>query len=120
MPPITFRQRLWAILRQRCPRCGRGKVFSGPLTMRAVCPECGYRFVREAGFFLGAMFVSYALASPLLAIITAILQLFVFPDWHLYQVLGPALIVLLPFLPAIFRYSRVIYFHFEQWVNPVP
>jgi hypothetical protein len=87
--------------------------------MRAICPECGYRFVREAGFFLGAMFVSYALASPLLALLTAGLKLLWFTDWPLYQVLFPALLLLLPFLPAIFRYSRVIYFHFEQWVNPL-
>src|SRR5882724_4708239 len=25
----------------RCPRCGRGRLFSGYITLRPACPECG-------------------------------------------------------------------------------
>ena len=28
------------------------------------CPVCGLKFEREQGYFLGAMYVSYALAIP--------------------------------------------------------
>lgn len=52
-----------------CPRCGEAKVFihqpdkfiSFP-EMNKQCPKCQYKFDREPGYFLGAMFVSYALA----------------------------------------------------------
>lgn len=87
--------------------------------MNHFCLECGYRYVREAGFFLGAMYVSYALGAVLLAGLTALLKLLVVPDWPLWVVLGPAFLLLLPFVPVIFWYSRVCWFHFEQWVNPL-
>jgi uncharacterized protein (DUF983 family) len=118
-PPLPFPARLRAALRLRCPRCGQGPVFRGWFTMNHFCLECGYVFVREAGFFLGAMYFSYALGTVLLALFTTILALFVVPDWPLWQVLGPAFLLLVPFAPAILRYSRVFWFHFEQWVNPV-
>jgi hypothetical protein len=88
--------------------------------MNAFCIECGYRYVREPGFFLGAMYVSYALAGILLGLFTLLLSVFVVPDWPLYWVLGPAFLLLLPFAPLIFRYSRTLWFYFEQWVDPRP
>lgn len=113
-PPSRF----LAILCQRCPRCGQGPIFRGPLTMNHFCLECGYRFVREPGFFLGAMYFSYALGSVVLAVITVILALWILPDWPLWMVLIPASLCMLPLVPAIFRYSRVLWFHFEQWIAP--
>ena len=63
-------RRLWeglrAILRQRCPRCRRGRMFRGRLTMNDPCPVCGLVFQREEGYFLGAMYVSYALSAATL------------------------------------------------------
>ena len=32
---------LWAGLRARCPRCGKGPLFTGFLTLRDKCPCCG-------------------------------------------------------------------------------
>jgi uncharacterized protein (DUF983 family) len=32
---------LQAALRCRCPRCGKGKLFKGLLTLQACCPVCG-------------------------------------------------------------------------------
>jgi uncharacterized protein (DUF983 family) len=31
----------WAGLRARCPRCGKGPLFKGFLTLRDSCPSCG-------------------------------------------------------------------------------
>lgn len=58
-----------AALRCRCPRCGDGPVFSGLLTVRQACPNCGLDLSAEdAGdgpavfliFFLGAVAVGIA------------------------------------------------------------
>src|SRR5262249_43190143 len=57
---------LWALLRQRCPRCRVGRMFRGSITMNDPCPVCGLLFQREEGYFLGALYVSYALSSILL------------------------------------------------------
>ncbi|NJX14011.1 DUF983 domain-containing protein [Tamlana crocina] len=55
----------------KCPNCKKGKIFmnGGNILLLNIpkmndrCPECNYKFERETGFFFGAMFVSYALAS---------------------------------------------------------
>ena len=49
-------QRLLALLRQRCPVCGQGRVFTGVLAMHKNCPHCGVIFEREHGYFLNSMF----------------------------------------------------------------
>jgi uncharacterized protein (DUF983 family) len=59
-------------LKCRCPRCGEGKLFSGPLNMREKCDHCGldYKFVDTgdgpavfAIFILGFLCVGGALVA---------------------------------------------------------
>jgi hypothetical protein len=74
------------------------------------CPECGQRFDLEPGFYIGAMYVSYAL-SVLILILEGILFFLFFEDppvW-LFAIIGLFSIVILH--PLIFRYSRVAYLH---------
>lgn len=85
--------------------------------MPACCPVCGWRFAREPGFFLGAMYFSYMLVLPPLAGITLLLWFFVLPDWPVYWVLTLTLGIFLTFVPAIVRYSRVLYFHVEYLIE---
>ena len=57
------------VLKGTCPRCGQTKVFKskGNLllfrlpTMHERCEKCNYSFLRETGFYFGAMYMSYAL-----------------------------------------------------------
>lgn len=84
--------------------------------MYIACPECGLVFGREEGYFTGAMIVSYMIAVPLLAILTAVAL------WRTSLRFEWALLVagvyFLPFVPAVFRYSRVIWMHFDRMVDP--
>lgn len=50
-------------LRLRCPRCGRARLFRGWFTMDDPCPACGLRYEREQGYFVGAIYVNYALTT---------------------------------------------------------
>jgi uncharacterized protein (DUF983 family) len=50
-------------LRLRCPRCGRTALFTGWFAMRDACPACGLRYEREQGYFVGAIYVNYALTA---------------------------------------------------------
>jgi uncharacterized protein (DUF983 family) len=52
--------------RRRCPNCGSGDIFTAWFRMRERCPTCGLRFEREAGFFVGALFVNFAITEVLL------------------------------------------------------
>ena len=102
--------RLAAIRDLRCPRCLSGRVFPRgwrQLHMYYACPECGVVFGRENGYFTGAMIVSYLLAVPLLALLTLVIWLIT--GWRFDLILLIATLYFLPFVPAIFRYSRVIW-----------
>src|SRR5437763_2972656 len=94
----------WGLLRQRCPRCRRGPMFRGLFTMNDPCPVCGLVFQREEGYFLGAMYVSYVLASALL-IPSYFLAAALFPTWGSMAVALVALVPYLPLTPLVFRYS---------------
>ncbi len=84
--------------------------------MYVACPECGLVFGREEGYFMGAMIVSYIIGVPLLAILT-LLVLWV-TRWRFDLALLIAGVYFLPFVPAVFRYSRVIWMHFDRMVDP--
>src|SRR5919109_4839522 len=47
-------------LRLCCPRCGARTLFRGWFAMHARCAVCHFRFEREQGYFLGAMYINYA------------------------------------------------------------
>src|SRR5215468_8675052 len=52
--------KLSALLRLRCPICGRGKLFRGYFDNPERCPSCGYFFMRESGYFLPHVPIGYA------------------------------------------------------------
>ena len=109
--------RRWAILHQRCPRCRRGLVFRGRFAMNNQCPACALRFEREPGYFVGAMYISYAIAVVLIGGFTLLTGIFL-PEWPLYGLLGIAVAAFLPFVPALFRYSRIIWMHIDRAIDP--
>jgi len=59
------------IVKCKCPNCGEGDIFTekGNIflfrmpQMNTHCKKCNFKFEKETGFFFGAMFVSYALAT---------------------------------------------------------
>src|SRR6266478_2601415 len=53
-------------LRQRCPVCGRGKIFKGWFKTYERCPACNFAFEREPGYYTGAMAVNLGATLPFL------------------------------------------------------
>src|SRR5438093_18261 len=53
------RMKLGALLRLRCPICGKGKLFHGYFDSPVRCPRCGYFFMRESGYFLPHVAIGY-------------------------------------------------------------
>jgi|SRR5271170_7530055 len=102
---------------QRCPRCLEGAVFEGMVKMREACPVCGLSFQREAGYYLGAMYFSYAIACTFIGGVTiALLLLAPGHDDRLVALLASALF--LPLVPLTFRWSRVLWMHLDQIFDP--
>lgn len=86
--------------------------------MNDICPVCGLQFGRgQPGYFTGAMYVSYALAIPLIALLTLLGHL-ALPSWSLWQLVLIAWAVCLPLVPWVWQYSRIIWIHFDQSIDP--
>ena len=103
------------VLRQRCPRCLRGPVFAGLLRMHPRCPACGLLFEREPGYFLGAMYYSYAIALaggvPVAAAVGA-------AGGSTLAVGAAATAAVVLVSPLAFRFSRVLWLHMDQSLDP--
>lgn len=108
-------KRLIALLRLRCPVCLQGRLFRGVLSMHKECPHCGVPFEREHGYYLNSMFVAYA-AGFLVLIPSAILLALREVSVGLFSIVIVAETVII--WPLIFRYSRAIWLHADQVLDP--
>jgi len=106
----------WRVLRLRCPACGIGRPYSGLTGMRPHCRHCGFRFEREPGYFLGAIYVNYGVtAGASLAAYFAIERLFdLDPEQQIVAWLP--FLVLFPFW--FFRYARLVWSAADLLVDP--
>jgi len=108
------------ILNEKCPHCGEGKVFkksANPFRfpeMKEKCDVCNYRFDREPGYFLGAMYISYGL-GVFQAILTFLVCYFFFPNLQTIWIPILILVVLLLFAYKNYKLSRIIYIHIFPW-----
>lgn len=84
--------------------------------MNDECPSCGLRFLRETGYFLGAMYISYGLGVLTILPVAVILAIVV--EWPLWAVLGVAILQTVICMPLFFRYSRIIWLHVDQAIDP--
>ena len=109
------------IFHHLCPRCRTGRIFSTSIfrifpRMHERCPECGLKFEREPGYFLGAMYFSYAIgivAISLLALIVWALW-----RWDLPASVGTGFLLFLPAAPVVTFFSRVLWIYFDQSIDP--
>ena len=104
------------IARNRCPRCRQFSIWRGMFAMHPVCGVCGFRFERQAGYFIGAIYVSYTattvLAFPIWFVMVFALDL----SWWTAIATVAAMVVVL--YPLIFRYSRVIWLYVDLRLDP--
>lgn len=105
-------------VRLQCPRCGGTRLFRGWFAMARECARCGLRFERAPGYFVGAIYINYAVTVVI--VIAGYLLL-----WR-YTALstGQQLLLWLPFAALFplwfFRYSRSLWLALEYAVNPEP
>ncbi len=80
------------------------------------CPACDLKFEREPGYFLGAMYISYAIA---LVVITGSAALvWMVTRWTIGRVTLLAILFFLPLAPAITLFSRVLWIYLDQAIDP--
>lgn len=86
--------------------------------MHETCPKCGLDFGRgQSGYFIGAVYLSYGFILPLIVILTVFAQ-WLFPRWSLFGHLLLAWGLCLLLVPWVWQYSRTLWVHFDQWLDP--
>lgn len=108
---------LYSIFTNTCPKCQEGKFFktSNPYDLKNFdeindnCKYCGESFTREPGFYIGSMYVSYALSVALT--VTVFILFVLILDIDIYPVLYGLIPAFLLLLPIFFRTARII------WLN---
>jgi uncharacterized protein (DUF983 family) len=113
----SFGQHIVAIWRKQCPRCLQGPIYERGMKMNKNCPVCGLLLEREEGYFMGALYISYTLASIFMGLLFLTIYLLE-PEWDLGVSLLLAVAIFLPFAPAVTRYARIIWIHFDRWAWP--
>jgi uncharacterized protein (DUF983 family) len=114
---------LASILQQRCPRCRIGRIFQSSIfrgfpKMCERCSICDLKFEREPGYFLGAMYISFALGVLVMAPIAALL--WYLTGWWITKIILWAAILFLPFAPTITLFARVLWIYLDQRIAPEP
>lgn len=121
--PLTVRMtrlkkgdKLYSILKLKCPRCHDGKLFivsnawrlKKVLDMPDRCPVCGQDYIIEPGFYSGALWTSYPIVVTM--DILLLTPLFFYPDYFVLNLIVMAAVSLL-LQPIIMRLGRAI------WIN---
>ncbi len=97
-PPATAPSPIVAGLLGRCPRCGKGRLFQGFLTLRPCCESCGldFSFVDSAdgpAFFV-MFFSGFIVGGSALAV-----EILYAPPYWVHALLWGPLILITAILP---------------------
>lgn len=105
-------------LRLRCPTCGKGKLFRSFLSMNDPCPECGRKFEREPGFWLGSIYFNYGITT--LIVIVLYFSLYLTKTMSGKSLLAVLGVFALLFPLWFFRYARALWVSFDERYDPWP
>jgi uncharacterized protein (DUF983 family) len=104
---------------RHCAVCGQGHLFRHWVRMLPACPQCGLRFARLPGHWLGSWFLNICLVQVVVVAILVIGVAATYPDVPMGiigTVTGLAA-VLVPF--AFFPFSRTIWTAIDLVMRPV-
>ena len=100
-----------------CPVCGKGKLFRGYLDTPERCPECGFYFMRETGYFLPHAPISYLIVVGAAVKLWFVLRyvIGVQSDW--------VMLLSITVLPVLFgvwsnRYAKMLWLAIDLWLHP--
>ncbi len=89
-PPSAFR----AGLACRCPRCGRGRLFGGFLTLAKGCEACGLDYAKADSGDGPAVFIIF-ITGAAVVFAALMVEIALMPPYWIHAVLWPPLILTL-------------------------
>jgi uncharacterized protein (DUF983 family) len=108
------------VYKEKCPNCGDGHVFEKRTALFKIpemnerCSECEYRFEREPGYFIGAMYLGYGLAI-FEGILAFLFCHFLLPEMSAEWIILPVTLPMLLLAKKNFKWSRILYIHIFPW-----
>lgn len=110
------REHLIRGLKLKCPACGLGLLYQSLFRMRDECPYCGLMFVREQGYFIGAIYLNViATESLIFATYLALILARRINDQSTYTILF-ALALLLPLV--FHHHARSLWLSLDHLMDP--
>ncbi len=107
---------IYNLFNEKCPNCKDGHPFKKGLglftipQMKERCENCNYKFEREPGFFIGAMYVSYGLAiAESVAVFVTVYVLF--PNLQVEWLLLAITTTLILLAKKNYKWSRLLYLY---------
>lgn len=102
-------------LKLRCPRCGRGRLYESWWRMRDACIDCGLKFERAPGYFLGATYINYGVTSFSLTLLYVGLHFGAgFDNRSLFWPLG---LYCVAFPISCFRHARSMWLAMDSFID---
>ena len=84
--------------------------------MHDVCPACGVKFEREAGFYMGSIYVNYGLTAIVVSIGYPLLLFNKVVDEQPLLFMAASFSILFPIW--FFRYARALWMGFDELCDP--
>ena len=105
------------LMQNKCPKCHRGQVFNTqnlfsfrPAKMQEECSHCHQNFSKEPGFYWGAMYVSYGLATLEMALVYLV-SMSLGVNALDFVNLAVCIAVVLVLFPFNFRMARLVWLY---------
>lgn len=106
-------------LRKRCAVCGGGALFERWFRMSSHCPRCGVKFEREVGFFVGALFVNFALTEVVMFAWLAGVTIATIPRPPVWWLIGGSVAVCVVLPPLLYPCSKTLWFAIHIAMQPL-
>jgi len=99
-----------------CPVCGRRRLFRNWFAMHPRCSECGFRYERGPGYWLGSIYVNYGLTA--LIVTAGYLGLFFSEAIGQTALLWLSVGFCFLFPLWFFRYARAVWIAVDLYFDP--
>ena len=111
-----MKEKIYSSLHFKCPRCLEGDFFecNNPYNLKKTgdvkeeCSFCGLKYSPEPGFYIGAMYVSYAFGIAMFVAVWVALSV-LYPDYSPMLLISFLFISLIGLGPYLYALSKIVW-----------